>query len=147
MMNFKNHGHILFLSIVAVFLFGCSQQQRQETSADTKPQMSSQDAPVQEVAVTPAEEVKPAEQVKQSGERQAASQGNTEAAQKLVFAQNNMKMAQKGILNYSQAVAICRGVIKDYPNTDYEQQARNLLREVPEDLRTQYNLSDEELGL
>lgn len=147
MMNFKNHSHILFLSIVAVCLFGCSQQQRQETSADAKSQVSSQDAPVQEAVVKPAEEVKPVEHVKDAGEQEAASQENTEAAQKLVFAQKYMTMAKKGILNYSQSVAICRGVIKDYPNTDYAQQARELLREVPEDLRSQYNLSDEELGL
>jgi len=65
----------------------------------------------------------------------------------LTFAQNYLKMSQKGILSYSQAVVICRGVIKDYPETRYELEARTLLRQVPEDLRSQFNITDEELEL
>ena len=128
--------HILFLSIGVVFLIGCSGEHKQTPAADT-----AADVPAQETAV------KPAESVEAASVPEPSPSGIDAAKQKLMFAQNNMKMARKGILSYSQAVAICRGVIKDYPNTDYEQQARELLREVPEDLRAQYNLSDEELGL
>lgn len=128
--------HILVLSFGIVFLVGCSGEHKQTPAADT-----AADVPAQETAVKPAEPI-----VAVPASEPAPSE-NDEAKQKLVFAQNNMKMAQRGILNYSQAVAICRGIIKDYPNTEYEQQAKELLREVPEDLRSQYNLSDEELGL
>ena len=69
-----------------------------------------------------------------------------DAEQKLTFARNNLKMAQKGILGYSQIVAICRGVISDYPDTPYAQQAQELLRQVPQNQRSQFNLTDEELG-
>jgi len=136
MVKLTKRIHILVLSFGIVFLVGCSGEHKQATSADT-----AADVPAQEAAV------KQAEPAKAVPAPESAPSENNEAKQKLVFAQNNMKMAQRGILNYSQAVAICRGVIKDYPNTEYEQQARTLLREVPEDLRSQYNLSDEELGL
>ncbi|MHC4883202.1 MAG: hypothetical protein ACYTCV_11495 [Planctomycetota bacterium] len=126
MVKLTKRIHILFLSFGIVFLVGCSGEQK-KASMDT-----AADVPAQEAAV------KPAEPVKAPPVPEPASSDINEA---------NMKMAQRGILSYSQAVAICRGVIKDYPNTEYEQQARKLLREVPEDLRSQYNLSDEELGL
>ncbi|MDH4203042.1 MAG: hypothetical protein OEV87_09115 [Phycisphaerae bacterium] len=135
MVKLTKRIHILFLSFGVAFLVGCSGEQK-KASMDTVA-----DVPAQEAAVKPAEPVK-AEPISEP-----APSDINEAKQRLVFAQNNMKMAQRGILSYSQAVAICRGVIKDYPNTEYEQQAKELLREVPEDLRSQYNLSDEELGL
>jgi hypothetical protein len=37
--------------------------------------------------------------------------------------------------------------MKDYPNTKYAQQAQMLLRNVPQEHRQQYNLTDQELGL
>jgi hypothetical protein len=112
-----------------MFLFGCSGEKKQDLSVDTAPKES-----VKETAAEPPTQA-------------AANEADSEAGQKLMFAKSNLDMAQKGILSYSQTVAICRGIIKDYPGTEYEQQARMLLREVPEDLRPQYNLSDEELGL
>jgi hypothetical protein len=93
-----------------------------------------------------SESTKQVEQLKQT--EQVSAQESTkilEAQQKLMFAQHNFKMAQKGILGYSQVVALCRGVIQDYPDTEYAQQALDLLRQIPEDQRAQYNLTDEEL--
>ena len=129
MIKLKKYLHIIFLSFVVIFLFGCSGEKKQALSVDTAPKES-----VKEIT---------AGQPTQA----AANQADSEVGQKLMFAKSNLDMAQKGILSYSQTVAICRGIIKDYPGTEYEQQARMLLREVPEDLRPQYNLSDEELGL
>jgi len=127
--------HIIFLSFGVVFLFGCSGEQK-KVSADTVAEIS--------VRETTVKQENPAET---TAAPESSSPENAEAKQKLVFAWSNMKMAKRGILNFSQAVVICRGIIKDYPDTEYEQQARQLLREVPEDLRPQYNLTDEELGL
>lgn len=48
---------------------------------------------------------------------------------------------------YAKPVEMCRTVIKDYPNTKYSEQARLLMRQVPERFRDKYNITDEELGL
>ncbi|MBU2597288.1 MAG: hypothetical protein KJ757_07005, partial [Planctomycetes bacterium] len=48
---------------------------------------------------------------------------------------------------YSKPIEMCRTVIKDYPNTKYSEQARLLMRQVPERFRQRYNITDEELGL
>jgi len=136
MVKLTKRIHILFLSFGVVFLFGCSGEQKKASSADTDANVSAQE--------TTVKQANPAETIAAS---KPASPGNDEAKQKLAFAENNIRMAKRGILTYSQSVAICRGIIKDYPNTEYEQQAKELLREVPENLRAQYNLTDTELGL
>jgi len=56
-------------------------------------------------------------------------------------------MAQKGLMGYNQAVVLCRDVIKTYPGTSYEREAREILRQIPEDQRSQFKITDEELGL
>jgi hypothetical protein len=147
MMKQSKHIYILFLVFFVIFLFGCSEKQQQKAPIDTGPELSSEDIQVQEAVVEPAEETKEVEQIKEVNEQTTASQEIPEAQQKLAFAQNYLKMSQKGILSYSQAVAICRGVIKDYPETQYEREARTLLGQVPEDLRSQFNITDEELEL
>lgn len=48
---------------------------------------------------------------------------------------------------YAKPIEMCRTVIKDYPNTKYADQARVLMRQVPERFRERYNITDEELGL
>jgi hypothetical protein len=48
---------------------------------------------------------------------------------------------------YAKPVEMCRTVIKDYPNTKYSEQARILMRQVPERFRERYSITDEELGL
>jgi hypothetical protein len=143
----SNHNYILFLTVILIFLFGCSEKQQQKAPIDAGPELSSEDIQVQEAVVEPAEETKEVEQIKEVNEKETASLEISEAQQKLTFAQNYLKMSQKGILSYSQAVAICRGVIKDYPETQYEREARTLLGQVPEDLRSQFNITDEELVL
>ena len=106
----------------------------------------------EETAVPQSEQIEQTPQVQEAATKQASepdtpSQKNNEAEQKLLFAENNLKMAQKGILSYSQFIVVCRGVIKDYPGTPYEQQARLFLQQVPEDQRSRFNITNEELGL
>ncbi|MHC4771282.1 MAG: hypothetical protein ACYS8O_05715, partial [Planctomycetota bacterium] len=116
-------------------------------SVETKPELASEDIQVPETVAEAAEETIKEEKIEDVSEQQPSSQEIPDAQQKLMFAQNYLKMSQKGILSYSQAVAICRSIIKDYPETQYEQQARTLLGQVPDDLRSQFNITDEELEL
>jgi len=48
---------------------------------------------------------------------------------------------------YRKPIDMCRRVIRDYPGTKYEDQAREILRRVPERFHKRYGLTDEELGL
>ncbi len=58
-----------------------------------------------------------------------------------------MKLAKKRGLTYTQGVDFCRQLMKKYPGTSYAQQARELLRQVPENQRQRYGITDQELGL
>lgn len=51
------------------------------------------------------------------------------------------------VQSYKRGVDFCREVIRDYPDTKYAEEARMLLRQVPEHRRSTYNITDEELGL
>lgn len=55
--------------------------------------------------------------------------------------------AKKGAITYKQTVELCRQIMKDYPNTPQAEQARQLLRQLPEEDRKRYNVTNEELGL
>ncbi len=132
MVKLTKRIYLLFLAVGVVFLFGCSGEHKTpiDTAADASARESAAKASSPSVTASTA---------------QTPSSKNAEAEQKLAFAKNNINMAKKGILNYSQSVAICRGIIRDYPDTEYEQKAKMLLREVPENLRAQYHLTDAEL--
>ena len=49
--------------------------------------------------------------------------------------------------SYKKPVDLCRQIIKNYPDTKYEDQARILMRSVPKRYRKRYNMTDEELGI
>ena len=49
--------------------------------------------------------------------------------------------------SYGQPIRMCRRIIKDYPNTKYADEARLLMRQVPERYHKRYKITDEELGL
>ena len=51
------------------------------------------------------------------------------------------------LTSYKKGIDLCRQVINDYPNTKYEQQAREILKSVPERHHKRYNITNEELGL
>jgi hypothetical protein len=58
-----------------------------------------------------------------------------------------MKTGQRRITSYKNAVDNCREIIRKYPGTKYAEEARQLLRQIPENQRSRYNITDEELGL
>ena len=49
--------------------------------------------------------------------------------------------------SYSRPIEMCRQIIQDYPDTKYADEARLLLRQVPERYHKRYKMTDEELGL
>jgi hypothetical protein len=65
----------------------------------------------------------------------------------LQFAEYYMTAANKGLAPYDQSVAICRDIIENNPGTVYEHRACEILRQVPEDQRALYEITNEELGL
>ena len=135
MMKPIRSASIVLLSCVALFLFGgCSNEQKAAPDENAIPE------PITQGTVN--ETVQP-----QQVTAEAVDSQPSEAENKLTFARNNLKMAQQGILCYHQVVAICRSVMRDYPGTDYVQQAQDILRQIPEGQHGQYKLTNEELGL
>ena len=135
---------VTLLSTIAVLIVGCSGGQKKAATEDvTSKPVAREAVAVQSAQPKPAEPAEPAPAPVQPQATDTAS----EAQKKLTFAQNNMKMAEKGIMGYHQAVAICRSIIKDYPGTEEAKQAQELLQKIPEDKRAQYNLTNEELGI
>lgn len=55
--------------------------------------------------------------------------------------------AKKGVITYKQTVDLCRQIMKDYPNTPQAEQARQMLRQIPEAERKKYKVTNEEMGL
>ena len=49
--------------------------------------------------------------------------------------------------NPEKGIVACREVLKKYPGTKYAEQARELLRDVPQRYKEKYEITDEELGL
>ena len=70
-----------------------------------------------------------------------------QAGKDLEYAEFYIDAARKRIQTYKKGVELCRAIIKEYPGTKYEQEARLLLRRVPEHKHSTYNITDEELGL
>lgn len=57
------------------------------------------------------------------------------------------KAASKGAISYKTAVDMSREIIRKYPGTTYEEQARMELRKVPDDKKKLYGITPEETGL
>ena len=58
-----------------------------------------------------------------------------------------IKAPRTQALTYKNGIDMCREVMQDYPGTQYADEARQLLRQVPEHKRATYNITNEELGL
>ncbi|MBN1124479.1 MAG: hypothetical protein JXA82_05685 [Sedimentisphaerales bacterium] len=70
-----------------------------------------------------------------------------DAAKKLEFAKAFVSIGRKRYMTSKQGVDACREIIQKWPNTKYAEEARQLLRLVPENERKRYNITNEELGL
>ncbi len=68
------------------------------------------------------------------------------ASRLLENARTFIKLSSRAITP-KKGIEMCREIFAKYPNTKYSEQARMLLREVPERHRKRYKITDEELGL
>ena len=64
----------------------------------------------------------------------------------LALAQMKIGESNKLRSNPKQGIEACRQIFAEFPNTPYAQQARDLLRQVPERYKKMNNITDEELG-
>lgn len=80
--------------------------------------------------------------------RQLSMEEEVQADKELAYARDLfMKMGQRRFTTYTQGVELCREIIRKYPGTKFADEARQLLRKVPENQRERYNITNEELGL
>ena len=77
-----------------------------------------------------------------------AEEEKIEAEKLLIYARDLfMQLGKKRGLTYTRGVDFCRQIIRKFPGTSYAQQAQQLLRQVPENQRQRYSITDQELGL
>ncbi len=104
-------------------------------------------APKKKPAVKPAapqtESPQPAAAVKELPMEEAVQ------AEKLtVYAEDLfMQMGKKQFMTYKRGVELCRQIMREYPNTEYAERAKLLLRRMPEHEKAKYNVTDEEIGI
>jgi len=80
-------------------------------------------------------------------EKQDEEELNPHAEDLYQMAVVESKIAKKPMMSYHRMVNYCRQILELYPNTGYAPKARELLRKVPEDKRSQYHITNEEMGL
>ena len=70
---------------------------------------------------------------------------NPQAEKEIEYARGFLKTGR--FTGYKKGIDLCRDVLRDYPDTKYADQARDLLKTVPERYQKRYNVTDEEMGL
>ena len=80
-------------------------------------------------------------------EKQDEEELNPHAEDLYQMAVVESKIAKKPMMSYQRMVNYCRQILELYPNTSYAPKARELLRKVPEDKRSRYHITNEEMGL
>jgi len=87
--------------------------------------------------------------VPQQGQyKELSEEDKIQAERKLQAAKDLfMPLGRKMGMTYKRGVEICRGIMREYPGSEYAEQARQLLRQVPENQRSRYGITDQELGL
>jgi outer membrane protein assembly factor BamD (BamD/ComL family) len=69
-----------------------------------------------------------------------------DAGKRLEYAKMFINVSRK-ITTPRNGIKTCREILEKYPNTEYSEKARMLLREVPERFRKRYGITNEEMGL
>jgi len=105
-------------------------------------------APTPPPAVLPGGQAPSLPAANQGDEESELTPENYEAGKKLEYARGLFIPAgRKNFLTSKRGVDLCREIIREYPNTKYAQEARLLLRQVPENERKRYSITNEEMGL
>ncbi|MHC4461706.1 MAG: hypothetical protein ACYS6W_02995 [Planctomycetota bacterium] len=71
---------------------------------------------------------------------------NLEASRLYQWAETEFRIARKPLMSYKRCVDFCRQIIQRWPDSAEAAKARVLLRRIPERYRSQYNITDEEMG-
>jgi len=100
------------------------------------------------------EKTKKTKPVKQNGPEPATKKRaseeledvNPQAEKLLEHAKKFMKIGTR-FTTPKQGIEMCRRILKEYPDTRYADEARGLLRSLPERHQKKYKITDEEMGL
>ncbi len=79
--------------------------------------------------------------------RQLTEEEEAEAQRLLEWAIQSRKMGRLPAISYKQTVDTCRQIIKQFPDTEYEFKAKRILADIPEQYRSRYNITEEEIDL
>ncbi len=100
--------------------------------------------PMPEMENTAPEQAAPAEKKY----KELPVEQQVEAEKKIAFIRDlYIRGSKMRVQSYKRGVDMCREIMRDYPGTIYAEEARMLLRQVPENRRSTYNITNEELGL
>jgi len=136
---------VVFLAIVIVVKrFSTSEDERFVRPEGTKQsRQADEDLPRTEAVL---EKAVPEAVEEQSSDEQA-EELNPRAEDLYQMALVESKIAKKPFMTYKRMVDYCRQIIQQYPDSSYAPKARELLRQMPQRYREQYNVTDEEIGL
>jgi hypothetical protein len=70
-----------------------------------------------------------------------------QAEQLFELALTHRKMGRLPRISYDYCVHYCRRVIHEFPKSSYAPKAKRILRDLPEEERLRYSITDEEMGL
>lgn len=79
--------------------------------------------------------------------RELTEAEDAEAQRLLEWAIQSRKMGRLPAISYKQTVDACRQIIKQFPDTEYEFKAKRILADIPEQYRSRYNITEDEIDL
>ena len=79
--------------------------------------------------------------------RELTEEEQVEAERLLEWAIQTRKMGRLPAISYKQTIDTCRQIIKQFPGTEYEFKAKRILADIPEQYRSRYNVTEEEIDL
>ena len=84
-------------------------------------------------------------QVQPAGQDDELTPESYQAQKMLANAENFINLGK--FTTYKKGIDMARNVISQFPDTSYADEARQLMRKVPERYRKRYNVTNEEMGL
>lgn len=168
----KYAAALLIIGAVIVFVkhLSHSKHQKPEPQEKTFSDVIKEDDKRLRAGVKPEPEPPPLETVKKTGtvplpktaepqdqnkpqaeqqveEEEVPIEYEVQAQQLFELALAQRKMGRLPRVSYAQTVQYCRRIINEFPKSSYAPKARAILRDLPEEERIRYNITDEEMGL
>lgn len=79
--------------------------------------------------------------------RELTEAEQVEAERLLEWAIQTRKMGRLPAVSYKQTIDVCRQIIERFPDTEYEFKAKRIIADIPEQYRSRYNITQEEIDL